>query len=139
MNKTNKSDRLAAAMVNEAAAMPPAFSPELHQRILQRIQLNNAEPTPKLRRLNWKPVFVAISGGIAAMTIFWVGRPQPATHVNTGFVRLPSLPPLQNPVATFSGPVGDSLADARFAYLDRDARNVMRYMADQVDVLPNRR
>ena len=125
--------------------MSPAFSPQLHARIMRAVKSSSAGNVEMRRmnarryRINW-PLLAIVFPGMAALIVvaasilfLWYPARVP---VNTGVARMPSLPPIRNPVASLSGPVASSLADARFAYLDRDARNVMHYMAGQMDVLP---
>jgi hypothetical protein len=135
MTEKNEQDRLGALLVNEAAQMSPAFSPSLHRRIMQRIGAESSERVPAtglpFRRYSYAAAaaVILIAGVIALLTYSVQTKPKTVA-------RLPAMPTIQNPVATLSGSVSTSLTDARFAYLDRDARNVMHYMADQVDVLP---
>jgi hypothetical protein len=129
---------LATAMADEAAETSPPFSPELHSRIMQRISVAadgvTAEKPSAFRPSGLQFLAAAAAVLVIAGSIVLVKIPG-AKPVKT-VAHVPTIPAFRNPVATISGSVDNSLVDARFAYLDRDARSAYLYLAHQVNVLP---
>jgi hypothetical protein len=128
---------LAVQLRREAQENSPPFSPLLHERVMGSIFLasarSRATPAARWRRpvARW-PITGALAASIALAFLLhpWKSATVPI-----------SLPPRQAVaavVATLLDPATQRLQAARYAYLDKDAQRLTRYVIDQVDVLPAR-
>jgi hypothetical protein len=135
MKQENQHDSFSALLAKQAAEQSPVFSPILHERIMQRIQSSSIAPRQSSRSTRlWPIVSAAAAAMVAVVLLLPVLHSNPAHHPPAVAARLPEFPRLQ--VDALSQPLDDRLADARFAYLDRDAIRVVRYLKNQVDVVP---
>ncbi len=120
---------------DEADRAGPPFSPLLHARIMGQIETVRERPTgrvgwtPGLRRLS--VAATVLFAGVSVAIMLRHVPPHPST-----IGRAPTLPSISIPSASVPEPLEQSFTDARYAYLDRDARDAVRYVARQIDVLP---
>jgi hypothetical protein len=147
--KTNLND-LAARLKNEAAENAPAFSPLLHARIMQGLTSGDttaADVAPIHPRRTYRLGFagLAAAASVALLLMFhpWT-TPIPVAHVDHPAPVTPT--PHSVPVPQFAlvmdsvtGHASEQLDNARFAYLDQDAKHLARFMMHQMDVLPSSR
>ena len=151
-HKTNTKD-LAARLKDEAAENTPAFSPLLHARIMQH--LTSGERIAHLAPIHPRRTFrlgfglgfagLAAAASVALLLMFhpWttptsvVQVDHPAPVVPTP--RSVPVPQFALAVDSLTGQASEQLDNARFAYLDQDARHLARFMMHQMDVLPSGR
>jgi hypothetical protein len=126
-------DRLKA----DATDQSPAFSPDLHARIMSRIA---AAPIVQIKRPFrtgfFMPAGIAAAILLMAGLMFYLNHPAPS---HTAIAKLPSMPAIQNPVAVLEQPAVTQWATDRYAYLDRDGEKLLGYMSRQLDVVPQQR
>jgi hypothetical protein len=147
-DKTDTTD-LAARLHREAAETAPDFSPLLHARIMRRVTsgdvAGDALPIdrPRSHRLLIGALAAAASVALLLMLHPWssptsttqMTRPSPVVSTQP---HLP-LPQFAILIDAVTAPASAQLDDARFAYLDRDARHLTEFMMQRVDVLPSNR
>jgi hypothetical protein len=139
-------DPLANAL--KAATDTPAFSPSLHNRIMARLADQRLASEPPhaykfpLRTLTLLATAAALI--VAASVWLW---PHGETTQQKIAVHSSSAPAPQHVAPTTLSPIGDlitntvstasdRLNEGRYAYLDRDARSLVGYVMDQLDVAP---
>jgi hypothetical protein len=140
---------LAARLRNEAIENSPAFSPLLHARIMQRIASHDgaADAGPIHRpRSPWLQFAALAAAASIALLLMLHFRPAQvsvshivdptAVHPMPPHVPVPQFALVTN-IGTFPGL--EQLDDARYAYLDKDARHLAQFMMHQMDVLPGNR
>jgi hypothetical protein len=138
MNDKQLTDQLR----RESTQIAPAFSPHLHRRIMNRIDAEPRRQSIAPFRSTWRSVAplaaaaVIVAGfGIARFARHSAPAPVPPAVA----ARTPSIPSIPNPVRSLEAPVVKQWTDARYAEVNRDASNVVAYVARQFDVLPNGR
>jgi hypothetical protein len=137
MKQIKSDQQLDDRLIAEAADQSPVFSPDLHERIMNRI---TAAPTAKLQKpiRNWfiMPAAIAAVVLLAAGLVFYLNHPAPPHAM---VAKLPSMPAIQNPLVVLEQPAVTQWATARYAYLDRDGEKLLGYMSRQLDVIPQQR
>jgi hypothetical protein len=148
-HKTNTKD-LAARLKDEAAENAPAFSPLLHARIMQRVtsgDTTTAHFAPIHPRRTFRLGFagLAAAASVALLLMFhpWTA-PTHVAHVDHPTPIPPTprnvpVPQFALAVDSVTGQASEQLDNARFAYLDQDAKHLARFMMHQMDVLPSSR
>jgi hypothetical protein len=152
-------DSIARPLREEALADSPSFSPLLHARIMQQIQ-NGPEVAPSHTpssaslhaqmnaplqpphspyRLQWLiPTLATAAVAMLAATLWLRKLPQPLIH--QAVVPPPSLPEFSLHFPDLAESTTASLTQAPYGNpcgnLDRDAKNVVSYMINQLDVIP---
>jgi anti-sigma-K factor RskA len=131
-------------LTQEAAAGGPAFSADLHARIMARIDAepSNAPSRPATASRNfWR--FSAMFATAAAVVIavgiarFAHKSPQiPQPHPEIAVVQMRAAPTITNPVQTLDDPAVRDWAGTECAGVNRDANNVVAYVQRQFDMLP---
>jgi len=144
LNDNFDDDAMAFRLKREASMTWPAFSPLLHARIMRKITAISAS-TPQIipNRRFIAPLAAAaailLAVGLFA-TLHWRPRPlaanAPQRQDSSAIAQLPTLPSIDF-FASVAEPTGQRVLEARFAYLDRDAQRLTRYLANQLDVLPS--
>jgi hypothetical protein len=137
MNDQTLEDRL----TEEAARQSPAFSPALHNRIMDRIA---NPPAMEIRpsRLNWRRP-LAIAAGLALVVGSFIllhrARPENPNIIRSVAIRnVPSVPEIPNPVHALDDPIVSEWTNARYAYLDRDGEKLLGYVGRQLDFMPRK-
>jgi hypothetical protein len=134
-------DELARKLREEAMADSPQFSPLLHARIMQQVSAEHAptqiRPASPWRISRFIPVFSAAAIAIITATI-WIHYQQSIKPPNVAVIPSahPSLPEITWHFPALTEPANSPLTEARYGYLDRDAKNVAHYVMEQFDVLP---
>ena len=132
--------QLEAALRADGRRDPPAFSLPLHRRIMEalgRQGLPREAPRAAGSSRRWVigriGMTLALAAGVAvAAWIVFKPAPSPRSPVKEQ-VALPKLPVPVLPAA----PAPDAtIEQAKYAYLDRDARKLWMFVADQIPELP---
>jgi hypothetical protein len=139
-NENNRmEDPLAKRLRNEGEADSPEFSPMLHARIMRRI--NDLPGSAARDNREWRLQCTIAIAALVALVVtirFWpagnVVTPAPVARLT-----IPAFPDSLAPVATVANPGAQRLDQARYAYLDRDAASLSRYVWNQMDVFPTSR
>jgi hypothetical protein len=127
------------------------FSPLLHQRIMTALRqqgLSGMPVQPEKPRL-WRyvgPIAVAAAVGLAAWITFQPATTDPGSKlVNNPPAKTPELITPRSPVVppvpqvTFAAsmaPSTSALEKRKYAYLDRDARKLFSFVANQLPSVP---
>jgi anti-sigma-K factor RskA len=129
--------------LTQQAAAGPAFSPDLHARIMARIDAEpSATPSPvrtssrnfwRLSAVLATAAAIAIAVGIArfARQSGQVPQAHPAIAL-----RMLAAPTITNPVQSLDNPAVRDWAGHECAGVNRDANNVVAYVQRQLDVMP---
>jgi hypothetical protein len=149
MKNINDTNNLAARLHREAAESTPSFSPLLHARIMRRVTSpETAGDTtlidqPQSHRLAFIALAAAASVALLLMLHPWSASTNTTqvTHPSPVVVTQPHLPLPQfvTVIDSVTTPASEQLDNARFAYLDRDAKHLTEFMMRRVDVLPSAR
>jgi hypothetical protein len=120
---------------NEARRLTPAFSPALHARVMAAVRAQ-AAPVGRSPHQPWRytlaaAALVAIAAGAWVLTRPAV-VPPPKQPIARDFRIASPLPPVELTLATDAG-------NPAYAYLDHDMKAFGRYVARQLDVVPNSR
>ncbi|MFI5381695.1 MAG: hypothetical protein ACHRHE_20555 [Tepidisphaerales bacterium] len=133
MNNITETE-LAKRLREEAAADSPAFSPLLHERIMQRVRSAARLPAERRRSLPLPWVFGLAAAAAFALAIglpTWL-RPSKPSVRTPRLVKVDPLPSPANIVDTRVTPMYEQLASAmderKLAYLDRDARELTDFV-----------
>ena len=137
-------------LYTEAHQTRPPFSPLLHERIMTALRASTCADPSQLpidkstiespnRRINWRIVIPLAAAAALALATWHSLRPAPTPEDGPpqpiAVQNLPSLPTvptdLLDPVRQLT-PSADTLDQAKFAYLDRDARRLALFVADQL-------
>lgn len=128
-------DPLADKLKAEAHASRPTVSPLLHVRIMDRIAKTpqSRAPAPQqLHLLRWTSVAAALLlAGILFASFPRTTPPTPTPEVAS----LPTASDLASPFTDLlaeSAPTAASLHDAQYQNLDKDARNLAHFIANQI-------
>jgi hypothetical protein len=128
--------KLKTRLQTEAAADAPAFSPLLHERIMQTLRTRASAPAPLAAARGPFWTYAAASLLLAAAGItFYIY--QPATVAPQKIVQIPTPIELSTPVQNLLTPAVQSVDDAKYAYLDHDAKNFVTFLASQLPSTPN--
>jgi hypothetical protein len=131
-------EQLDARLTAEAADHSPAFSQDLHERIMNRIANSPAVDSP---RPHWRwPAIAAAAVMVLGLCIYLKvsNRMNIPPRRVVAIRAMPSIPPIRNPVRALDQPITE-WNDARYAYLDRDGQKLWGYMTRQMDVMPVQR
>lgn len=150
-------EQLIAQLQAQADVDMPAFSDDLHRQVMTAVRqapspspFSSLSPSPGTPGEGWGHLALgnrqsAILWGLAAVAAITLGigialrNPSPPTPtliaIHNKPVPIPSLPVIA--LANAAEPANRRLHDARFAYLDRDAKDFGQYLIDQIDVLPH--
>ena len=127
-----------------AAAMKPATSEELHARVMadvrrERAIASSAAPGERAA-VTWWWAFGSAAALVAAVsvTVWLTTSPPPAvTHGEpVAVAALPPLPAIETVVIETVEPMREKIHEARFAYLDRDAKRLARFLIHAVPGVP---
>jgi hypothetical protein len=128
----------------------------LHERIMQQIaRQRSATPIEAQRGFPWRFRATAAAAMLAVLVpaaCWWASSRNTSVAINSPHsspirpeTRLspaspvPSLPSLDTALASALEPASEQLGEGRFAYLDRDAQRLTRFVADQFDLRPTSR
>jgi len=154
MNRSaDKPDPLAALLRRAAQQETPAFSPQLHARIMA--QVRQVEPQEMAMRPSVflsRPIILLAAALLVAWMLWWAHGHYPAVAPapmagghnlqptrGTDVTPTPlALPPFDTMLAHGLASAQTHLDEGRFAYLDRDAQSLARYVIDQLDVVPRK-
>ncbi len=146
MNRAEK-HQLETLLRQHAKEDVPAFSAELHQRVMGALRAQGL-PQPAAREaagrswgsVVWK-IGVPLAAAAAIAVVAWIAlqpAPSPVSkdpHPVVEQQRIPSpleIPEVKAPALTRT----NAIKDARYAYLDRDARKLWMFVASQIPELP---
>jgi hypothetical protein len=127
----------------------PAFSVPLHQKIMEALRAQGL-PQPAARVTSGRPwgnvawkIGVPLAAAAAIAVVAWISLhpEQPAAKENLVQVKTPKVTPkpspLEIPEVTTPELAGtNAIEDAKYAYLDRDARKLWMFVASQIPELP---
>jgi len=150
----NAHEQLSAQLQAQAGADVPVFSDDLHRRVMTAVR-QASSPSPCTQGEGWGEGSFrhsaignwqsAIRWGLATAAAIALGigialhNPPPPTPKLVAIpnkpIPIPSLPVIA--LANAAEPANRRLHDARFAYLDRDAKDFGQYLIEQIDVLPH--
>jgi anti-sigma-K factor RskA len=128
----------------EAAASGPAFSADLHARIMARIDAEPVTPrassAPTTSRTYWRvgAILATAAAVVIAVGVAKFARHSPdvpAAHPAVA-VHLRAAPTITNPVQSLDNPAVRDWAGTECAGVNRDANNVVAYVQRQFDILP---
>jgi hypothetical protein len=126
-------------MREEAMATMPEFSPLLHERIMAGLRAAEAPRTARggHQWWAWGRYAAAASIVIVGATVVWsVYGSRRVTHV----VKMPSPQDISEPVdrilTSAAAPAVQSMDEARYGYLDHDAKNFVTFLASQMPSPP---
>jgi hypothetical protein len=129
-------DEFATKLRDEAERETPEFSDELHTRVMAAVRREKvrAAGSLSLRRL----LVVPVGAGLAVLVSVVVWMVQPSSPpVPSPLVELPTVPALDEVIRETTGPVRQTLQDARFAYLDRDGKRLAKFLWRSIPVTPH--
>ena len=140
-------DRLKAQLRAEALASTPAFSDDLHQRTLAVLRANGLKglDTETLRANRYRlrttlKIAAPLAAAAAVVIALWINL-KPAADTPTQQITnndpylLPDPTPsdLVNTVAeNLDLPTADTLEQAKYGYLDKDAQRLASFVVDQL-------
>jgi hypothetical protein len=145
--KAIRNDPLKLQLRADARQTEPAFSPELHQRIMSHLQMagaTHASDRDRPLRLfsRWIPsLAMAAMMAIAAWIVFKPADKPPGTGTPDvlPMVVVPSIAPsrLIEPVREVAIPTADAWEQSKYGYLDKDAERLALFVVDQIPSLPD--
>jgi hypothetical protein len=131
----NPNSNIGRKLREEALADSPNFSPLLHARIMRQIQPRaTAAPLRSPWRIGWTLPTSAAAVALLALTV-WIHNHQP-TNPKIATTKSPSIPQLAIQFPNLSEQANSSLSQARYGYLDRDAKAAADYVINQFDIIP---
>jgi hypothetical protein len=124
----------------------PAFSQELHDRIMSRIAQSaksNSDVSPVSSPAYSSVLLRAASIAIAAMVVLGIyvtthllePSVAPSPHQSVASTP-PSVPIIQNPIQALELPIVSQSATADYTDVDHDGQELLGYFARQLDLLP---
>ena len=129
-------DLLGQALKRQADLHVPPFSPQLHARIMARI--DQAQPAPALhprRVLLLRPaLMLAAAAVLIALTLWLLNLPHRAPNPVVLNPAPKSITPPIDLVAATAVTAQEGLDQSRYGYLDRDAQSLAYYVIDQFDL-----
>jgi hypothetical protein len=143
---TRNEDTFAKRLREAGAAVTPATSEALHARVMgdvrrERAVASSASEAPTLVRWWWMlggAAATAATVGVALWRTTAPPAPGPTSPVRPVQVaELPAVPSFESVVVETVGPVRDKLHEARYAYLDRDAKRLARFLIRAVPGVPH--
>ena len=137
-------DPFASRLREAATAVTPATSETLHARVMgdvrrERSVASSAAEAPLATRWWWTLGAAAATAVTVGVLLMRTTTPPPGpTPPNTPvqIAELPPMPSIESVVVETVGPVRDKLHEARFAYLDRDAMRLARFLIRAVPGVP---
>jgi hypothetical protein len=132
-------ERLKSAMREEAMAGVPAFSPLLHERIMSGLRAAERTEVARAGNRGWLRyaaalVVMTIGGAAVVWSVYGPRRVTPAV------VQMPSPQDIAEPVdrilTSAAAPAVQTMDEARFGYLDHDAKNFVTFLASQFPGTP---
>ncbi len=130
-------DSLQSILKDQAQRDTPAFSQELHDRIMAQVHnASSAHAIPDAPASNFRirPILLlAAAALLVALTIWELQRLNTEAPTTTA-TPIPALPTID--VETSVATAQDSLEQSRYAYLDHDAQSLAAYVMGQFDVSP---
>lgn len=134
-------DPLEHRLKSEAIGGSPAFSMSLHQRIMRDIKSAPATMAAPRRPVFWRPLGLAAVAACLAVALL-LGRlwMEPSNQGALESKNDPidvSLVPSFDAVLNTTKPIQQQLKEARFGYVDQDARRLTQFVMNQLDVFPS--
>jgi hypothetical protein len=135
--------RLEETLRSESRRALPAFSPALHQRVMGALRTqglpHEAPRTTTRPRSLWRiGIPLALAAGLA-LAAWIILRPAPPAAPKDTLVIAPTPPSIKLPDLQPAASPDDILASRKYAYLDRDAKKLWTFVADQLPDLPEPR
>jgi hypothetical protein len=140
--------QLKEQLSREADRTAPAFSPGLHRMIMARFDAEPVHVSIRQSRPIWRS-FAPLAAAAVVVAGFGIARfarrpavaPVPRVAVVPA-AAIPSIipsiiPSMPNPVRSLDAPEVKQWTNARYAEVNRDAADVVAYVARQFDVLPD--
>jgi len=125
-------------------AVTPAASEELHARVMADVRRDRAIASSAAaaggRAATWWWAFGSAAALVVAMslTLWLTTSPPPAVTQGepAPVAALPPMPSIETVVIETVEPMREKLHEARFAYLDRDAKRLARFLIHAVPGVP---
>ncbi|HZZ42134.1 MAG TPA: hypothetical protein VFE58_04295 [Tepidisphaeraceae bacterium] len=125
-----KSDELDQKLTDAGKNLSPAFSSDLHARIMAEVRHSGAGDSPA--KLKWVWTIGLAAAAIAALIIVpWAMLPKvpPAiAPTSPSLLSMSDMPSLHEIVHDTVVPMREKLNEARFAYLDRDGKRLALFL-----------
>ena len=141
MNPNLTEPDLARRLRDEAAVDSPAFSPILHERIMQRVRSATRLPAEPRRtlRLPWILGLAAAAAIALALGLPALLRPSRPPAQPPVVIHVDALPSPANIVDTHVTPMYQQFAsamdDRKLAYLDRDAQELTDFVKGRLSMV----
>jgi hypothetical protein len=144
----NKPDLFAERLREEGLAGTPAFSPELHARVMEALRAKGLETHEEeiARRSRWRliltaaaPLAVAAAVGVVAWIAIQPAEVKPVDRSMPVAVEMPSVMPREivEPVhEKVAVPTAEAWQEGKYGYLDKDARKLAIFVASQIPGVP---
>lgn len=128
------------ALRDAAVFERPEFSNELHGRVMVGVRRQRAaERLAGTSSVRWW-AGSAVAAGVAVAVGVWAVRVrEQSVAARQAVVAIgPAVSSLEEAVRETAGPVREQLHDARFAYLDRDAKRLAKFLWRSVPGVPGK-
>ena len=141
---TRNDDTFAKRLREAGSVVTPATSEALHARVMadvrrERAVASSMAEAPTAVRW-WWTLGAAAATAVAVAVVLWqttATPPGPTPVRPVQIAELPPVPSLETVVVETVGPVRDKLHEARYAYLDRDAKRLARFLIRAVPGVPH--
>jgi len=123
------------------------FSPDLHAHMMESLRrrgLGDAADPPSRHPWFWRAAVPLGVAAAVALAMWLIVRPSDVSHPPQDAVaggKVPELPAQLVPSidAQVAAPTVRTLEEGKYAYLDRDARKLMLFVADQLPDFPQQK
>ena len=138
--KRTDNDAFGRELRDAGAAVTPPTSEPLHARVMADVRRERATSSTSStsgRASGWWWTIGAVAAAVAVILTVWVTtsrEPNPPPVVKRNVPSLPSMPSMENVVVKRVDPVRTKLHEARFAYLDRDTKRLVKFLVRAVPV-----
>ena len=136
-------DRFGQRLRNAGKALTPATSEDLHARVMANVRRDRAMASSAAaggRAATWWWMFGSAAALVAALSLaLWLTTSPPPTVTPVqpvAVAALPAVPSIEAVVIETVEPMREKLHEARFAYLDRDAKRLARFLIHAVPGVP---
>jgi hypothetical protein len=130
------------SQLHSEAGLPPAFSPLLHERIMSTLHTATIPTHQPATPHYFRRSLIAVAATLLlAATAYLALRQQPSQTPPPNPIVIeqpPTIEPTEplDLLARATAPAAETLHEARFAYIDHDAKRLMVFLADQLPTNP---